>query len=58
MVDSLVEDEMGDIDQKQTVVTGIGNLIEEYFEKYTSKWGTHGGGDERLHKSNSKKMKT
>ena len=48
MVDRLVEDEMGDIDQKETVVTGIGNLIEEYFDKNTIKWGTNGGGAGRL----------
>ena len=48
MVDRMVEDEMGDIDDKQTIVTGIRNLIDGYFAKTSKKWAVNGGGAERL----------
>ena len=48
MVDRMVEDEMGDIDDQETIVAGIRNLINGYFTKTSKKWGVNGGGAGRL----------
>ena len=48
MVDSLLEDEMVDINPNKTVVLVCGNAIEEYFDKNSKQWDTNRGGTSRL----------
>ena len=48
MSDNVLNDEMGDQEQKKKFMTRVEEASEEYFEANATKWGANGGGMNRL----------